>query len=273
MVNNINFINEFNKIIKNNYSDNYISRKYAEITYFTEILYILNSQIYWNRYKGSIPYKTIYNKHLEYIKKGYYYELFTNILNKYVSRQTYFIFKFQSIDTSFIQNKLGKHLQRNKYYKNKKGIKITSIVDSNGIPFSLLINECNKYDSTLLIKSINNCIINTNPKKYTHSNKYKQYFMADSGFDSKKDIDYLKENGYIPLIKQNIRNIKNDKYIRNMTGHEEDKYKKRIVVENSYAWIKWVPKLIMMFEKKSEHYLQLLYIAYSKLIFNRFIDV
>ena len=39
-INNVNFIEEFSKIIVDEYCDNYRSRKYKEIEYFKEIIYV-----------------------------------------------------------------------------------------------------------------------------------------------------------------------------------------------------------------------------------------
>jgi len=55
--------------------------------------------------------------------------------------------KYQSTDSSFIENKIGvDKLGRNVYYKNKRGRKITAIVDSKGIPINFNISEGNKHD-------------------------------------------------------------------------------------------------------------------------------
>lgn len=268
----INFINEFQKIISDHYNDNYISRKYKEIDYFKEIVYVLNSHIYWSNYSGKFKYKVLYNKHIEYIKKGFYNTLFNNIFNKYISTQTYFIYKYQSTDTSFIPNKLAKNLPRNKYYNNKKGIKISTIVDTNGIPLSLLLEDCNKHDSTLLNNVLNNLNIDTQPLKYKNANKYKQYFLADGGYDSSSNITLLKNKGYIPIIAHNKRNTKNINKIKKFTTQDKKIYKKRIIVENYFSWIKKSPKLMFCSERNPSNYLQLLLIKTSILIFNRFLN-
>lgn len=268
----INFVDKFQQIIEGDYDDNYISRKHKEITYFQEILYVLNNHIYWSSYRGPINWKVLYNKHLEYIERGYYEKLFKEVLDEYRNTQTYFIFKYQSADTSMIANKLGVNLPRNKFYKGKKGIKISSIVDSNGVPFSILIEECNKYDSTLLRKVVDNMYYDPNPNKYKNTNKYKQYFLADSGYDSKENIKYLEDKGYHVIIPQNKRNTKDVSKLRKYNERYKKIYRKRIIVENSYGWLKFTPKLICVFEKKATNYLQLVFLAYSQLIFNRYLN-
>ena len=58
-----------------------------------------------------------------------------------------------------------------------KRIKII-IVTNNGIPLNINIGSANKYDYMLLIKAINNRIINCNTNKYHKHNQYKQYFLG-----------------------------------------------------------------------------------------------
>lgn len=265
------FVDIFKEIIKDHYKDQYASRKRDEITYFREILYVITSLTYWNRYKGIINAKVLHNKHMEYMRKGFYDELFRRIINKYVVVNGYFIYKLQSTDTSFVSNKNCCGLPRNKYYKSKRGIKISSINDINGIPLSLLITEGSINDSKILIETINCAQIDTKPNNYKHSNKHKQYMLADKGYDTKELRQFLTEKGYTPIIGYNKRNIKDVNKLNKLTVAEKKKYKKRIVVENFYSWIKQVPKLMFVFEKSMTSYKQLLLVASSIFIFNRFL--
>ena len=89
MTKNINFVDIFYSIIQNEYSEKYYSRKYNERDYFVEILKVIYSNCYWSGYKGKFNYKTLYNKHLEYIKKDDHKKLYTNILKKYCDKNTY----------------------------------------------------------------------------------------------------------------------------------------------------------------------------------------
>jgi hypothetical protein len=70
--------------------------------------------------------------------------------------------------------------------------------------------------------------INTNQQKYINHNRYKQYILADKGYYSQNNINYLNLNGYIPIIE-----IKKDSNkIKFMPNKYKQLYKKRIIVEN-----------------------------------------
>ena len=93
--------------------------------------------------------------------------------------------------------------------------------------------------------------------------------MADKGYDSKDILKILKKKGYKPIIPQNLRNIKNPKLIRKMYSKDKKVYKKRIIVENFFAWIKKNPKIDNLYEKIIASYKGLLFLACSKIIFKR----
>jgi len=105
--------------------------------------------------------------------------------------------------------------------------------------------------------------------KQKNNNRYKQIFMADKGYDSKDILKILKKKGYKPIIPQNLRNIKNPKLIRKMYSKDKKVYKKRIIVENFFAWIKKNPKIDNLYEKTIASYKGLLFLACSKIIFKR----
>lgn len=267
----ISFVKIFKDIIKDQYYDNYPSRKINEITYFKEIMHVITSHTYWSRYNGPINWKVLHNKHIEYVKKGFYDRLFRIVIEKYINLQSYYIFKFQSIDTSFIPNKFCNNLPRNKFYKSKKGLKISSINDSNGIPLSLIVTEGAVNDSQTLIDTYRNMYVNPQTIKYKNSNKHKQYFLADKGYDTNEIRTFLENEGYNVIIPHNKRNTKDPNKIKQLKLKQKYIYKNRIVIENYYSWIKQFPKLMFVFEKSMNNYQQLLYLATSMLIFNRFL--
>ena len=69
-----------------------------------------------------------------------------------------------------------------------------------------------------------------NTKKYSNNNKYKQYLLADSGYDSKKIHKTLIEKGYIPIIRPNRRRTINKSKLRKLTLKQKRIYKHRPVV-------------------------------------------
>ena len=265
------FVDIFQTIIKDHYHDDYPSRKIKEIEYFKAILTVITMHIHWSDYYGPINWKVLHNKHMEYVNKGFYDKLFRIVYVKYVESQGHHIYKYQSIDTSFIINKSCSGLPRNKFYKSKRGVKISSINDINGIPLSLIVTTGEVNDSKIVADMFDNIHATPNTHKYKNANKYKQYFLADKGYDTNEAKNIAANKGYTVIIPQNRRNIKDPNKIIKLTAKQKRKYKNRIKVENYYAWIKGVPKLMYIFERSINNFQQLLFITTSLLIFNRFL--
>ena len=71
------------------------------------------------------------------------------------------------------------------------------------------------------------------------------------------------------LIPQNKRNIKDKTKIKTMTKAEKIIYKKRIKVENYYAWIKNYAKLTKIYEHSIRSFETILRIISSLITFNK----
>jgi hypothetical protein len=267
----LDIIKIFKTIIKDEFDDNYHTRKYTEEKYFQEIITFLRNETYWNRHNGDITGKVLNNKHNSYIKKGIYEKIYKYILNVYMSHNKTKKLKYQSTDTSFICNRqgYGVNVSRNKFYKGKRGIKICSIVDSNGVAIAIMISSGSTYDCKVVSELFDNMLIDTKSVLYSNHNRYKQYFLADSGFDSKEISTLLEEKGYDIIIPMNKRNTKDPKKIRKLTPEQKKIYKKRIIVENSYAWIKAYPVLNRMNQKTIKSYMGLLFLANSLILIKK----
>ena len=120
-------------------------------------------------------------------------------------------------------------------------------------------------------EAINNCVINTNTEKYKNHNRFKQYFLADSGYDSKNNHDLLINKGYIPIIIQNRKNIKDQKKIRKLDAKQKKIYKKRVIIENYHSWIKKFHKVKSLYERNINYYKSAVLLAVSVIIHRRIV--
>ena len=93
--------------------------------------------------------------------------------------------------------------------------------------------------------------------------------MGDSGYDNKEILEILKQKGYTPIIKQNRRNIKNEKLLRPFNKTQSKIYKKRIKIENYHSWIKKFTKISSLHERNIDNYMGLLYLGISVIIQRR----
>ena len=99
-----------------------------------------------------------------------------------------------------------------------------------------------------------------------------QVLQNAAGYDSTENREYLNNKGYTDLIWFNKRNTRDVNIIkkRKLTGHKKYKYKKRHIVENYFSWIdNKIPRLVRIYDKKIENYLNMIYLASIDLIIGR----
>jgi hypothetical protein len=256
--------------------------------------------ISWTNYEGTIDYpikgKYLNEIHNKYINAGVYDQINKALVQKYLETDKAIKLKHQMIDSSFIANKRGSvknnnHLlndevkQKNKeirkmnqlspddkqikeetfidfnrYNGRKKYNKISTITDSYGIPLANTIISAKQHDCMSIEETIDKIPVDLGTLKNSQNNRYKQYMLADSGYDSRKNAKYLKQLGYTPIIAYNKRNTQNKEKIkkRTFTKNEKVRYKKRSIIESYFSWIKNYPIINQNYQKTISSYYGLL---------------
>jgi len=245
--------------------------------------------------------------HNKYIACGAYDEINKQMLNKYLKKGKETKLKHQIIDSTFIANKQGsvknnnnllsqKSKQKNKkirrankllpknkrikeetfidfnrYNGRKKYLKISSITDSMGTPLSIDLVSSKQSDNVTVKKTIKKIPVELNTLKNSKINRYKQSLLADSGYDSLKNTSYLTSLGYTPRIAWNRRGTKNPKIIKRNKATEQQKkiYKKRVIIESFFSWMKNYPVINQNYQKTLKSYLGLVLLAASLIISKR----
>jgi transposase len=94
--------------------------------------------------------------------------MFSIMLRHSMTTDAFTKIRYISIDSQFITNRYmcNKHIGRHKFYKSKNGIKLSTIVDNNGIPLSLILKAGNLHDSKMVEETVNNIQVTLNKKKY-----------------------------------------------------------------------------------------------------------
>ncbi len=164
------------------------------------------------------------------------------------------------IDASHFKNMLGcEDIGRNHYDRFKKATKLSIITDAKGIPLSLSLNASNIHDSQMLDNLLQN--MQVDPSKFTH-------LIADSGYMSADKEKQLYREHLLKYITQRRKNCK----IQNTT-YDNDRLRKRHIVENSFAWIKQYKRLQFRYEKKIDAFYSFVYLAVSNITSKRILNV
>jgi len=115
----------------------------------------------------------------------------------------------------------------------------STITDSKGTPIANTIISSKQHDCISIEETIDKIPLDLGTLKNSKNNRYKQYMLADSGYDSRKNAQYLKQLGYTPLIAYNKRNATDKEKIkkRTFTKNQKIRYKKRGIVESFFSFI------------------------------------
>ena len=225
MKSNQSLIDAFKSVTDNLFDKDNQNRKLDEVRYFEAYLQFLSNSIYYSHFSYVIDGITIKGKYLNekvtnWANLTVFDKIYDLILKEYIkSRQS--TKKIFSIDSQFIRNRSMSaksiFIGRNKFYKNKRGIKFTVIVDDLGTPFTTSIDNGTKHDSQMLIKECNKLIQLIDTKQNDVN------LLADSGYDSIKNKQFLKDNGIQENIKWNKKNTKNPTIIKINTFTKKQK--------------------------------------------------
>jgi hypothetical protein len=266
----------FVKSETNIFSKNQHKRIYSIDLIIKEIIHVLKTGISWNLYRGPINKDSLYYNFKQFVKHKIFKKYYIYMINRFYTSGIYDKLKYTLTDTTFIPNCYGvESIGRNKQYKYKKGNKISLITDVNGIPISIEIGTGNEHDATLLIKNLSNMYINTKSYLLKNNNRYKQFFLADSIYDTENIRDKLKQLGYISIIDYNIRNTKDPIKLekKKLTKKEKKIYKKRIYIEHTNLIKKQNRRLLNRFDKSLSSFTSFIFLAIIRFLSFKIIDI
>lgn len=229
--------------------------------YVKGIFKFVRNGVYWNRIsefgnsKAKNPGKLLHEKHMQFVRSCMYEKLLYNITNSYFKNNKCTKLKDQASDTIFIKNKLGTEMvDRNKYYKNKNGIKISNITADKGIQIALSFAIGSEADCIIIEDTLSNFFVDTLTEKYKNNNKFKQYLSADKAYDTKEVKKMISNKGYHPIIAQNKRKITDEEKITHLSPLEKEHYTLRTFNEHTFSWISQYAIISAQYEKTIESY-------------------
>lgn len=251
--------------IKNNYKNLYDSYQFKTKNQKYKLKFILNACVYFisiscsfNKFKfKNINHNTFYKNYIKLNSFNIFESTYKNLLNKYLNKNK---IKHVYTDTSTFYNKYNiDKVERNKYFKNKKVLKLSLITNECGIPLNVDLYKGNLNDSNIFNKQLDNL-------NKTVIDKNTCVFMADAGYDSSILRNKLNNIFYKTIIPYNKRNTKDINKIKILTDNEKKMYKSRINIENTFLKIKRNRRLEIVYEKKSNNFKSLIYLSLIKFL-------
>ncbi|KKP31517.1 MAG: hypothetical protein UR22_C0022G0009 [Parcubacteria group bacterium GW2011_GWC2_32_10] len=156
-------------------------------------------------------------------------------------------------------------------HKHQKGEKTLTICDNKGnILAPLVVYPVNHHDNILFDESFCNLLEMADELCLDLCGSY---LTLDSGFDCQSNKYQIEFSGLIPVIKPNMRGLKNQDKI-NLKLDEfalvQEVYLERYKIERCFAWEDTYRKLVIRYEKLQSTFMGFKYLAYSMINFRSF---
>lgn len=143
-----------------------------------------------------------------------------------------------------------------------------SVSDNRGnIIAPLVVKPVNVHDSKLFYESFSNLL---ELADLLDLNLKEVYFTLDSGFDNAETKSEILFRNLIPVIKPNLRGLKNQKKINKILDEFEPLkpvYNERHNIERTFAWEDTYRKLVIRYEKLQSTFIGFRYLAFSMINF------
>ena len=133
-----------------------------------------------------------------------------------------------------------------------------------------MIKPVNVHDTKLFNESFTNLLETAN---LLNLDIDESYFTLDSGFDSLFNKTIISEARLIPIIKFNLRGLKDREKIERIFYDFETIefiYKERYKIERCFAWEDTYRKLVIRYERLQSTFMGFRYLAYSMINFRWF---
>lgn len=261
----INFIKRYPELYKY-YNFTYVTQKYSLEDILDGVIEIVK---YGKPYRSSktIPKSTLHDAYVRLCDRGIITNTYIELLNKYIKKCPNKKFKYIFTDTTCVVNKYGSEKASYFPYKKRVVTKIAFECLSDGMPIKVMIANGSSNDSKIFKEQLNE------PYLCDQSivDQNKKYYIADSLYDGKENINALKENNFIPLIKNNPKNTKNKALLKKkrMTAKQFKIYKKRFNIEVFNGLVKSYRRIQTRYDRKAYIFLNtVLFGCIDRILYN-----
>ena len=223
------------------------------------------NKIYLDLHKRNILKKSYIELLKMYFKKSpnrklMYRFTIRTLLKMYFKKSPNRKLMYRFTDTTCFVNKNGKTKVKYNGYKKRKVTKGSLETDSNGVVIKSTLNNGNMNDARIFIKDIS--------KEYLVDKdlleRFKNYYVADSGYDTEEIKNYLNEEGFTVIIKGNKKNTKDVNKLKKfkMSKYQKYIYNKRFIIEDTNSNIKSFKLIQTRMDSKSCSFENSLFISY-----------
>ena len=199
--------------------------------------------------KCNSSYSTLNRHFKKWYSAGVFQDAYTQMLKLYLHSRAYKP-SYYCVDSTFVKNLYGTEgLGRNPTDRGRKAIKLSVLIDDNGIIHSLLGSPANTPYVVLLEDTIRASMAPLH---------HHVPLLADKGYDSKANRVVCLSNGLLDRISR-----KRARTGKRMNG-------KRSIVERCFSWIDKHRRLLVQYERTPAAHIAMVHLCTGNMLVQRF---
>jgi putative transposase len=227
---------------------------------FDAIIYVLRTGCQWSalpRERFQAAPTTIHGRFRQWVQARHFETIWKVMLEHY-DGELGIDWKWLSMDGCITKAPLGgEDTGKSPVDRGKLGTKRSVLIDGRGAPLSVVVAGANRHDKTLAIRTIDEMVAQRPEKRV-----YRLHHLClDKGYDYADIIAGVLERDFILHIKK--RGIKEEATISGGKRHPARRWK----VERTNAWHNKFRRLLIRWERKSDHYLAMVALASTLIIY------
>lgn len=209
------------------------------------IFRVLKTGMQWREIETEVCYTTVIRRMIQWRSQGVFLEAYKKALKTHRKLNPT---QYYCVDSSYVKNAFSTEcVGRNHTDRGRRALKLSLVVDQEGIPHGACCHPGNRPDVVLLDDSLNSCMESLESLP----------LYADRGYDSRKNRSLCASHGL------------KDRVFRRRTKSTRRTNKKRIVVEHSFAWMKKYRRLLQMYEHSSDQFVSFVLLAFGNIMLSR----
>ena len=220
-------------------------RKISDGNALRSMFKVLKTGMQWRQLETNVSYTTVLKRMHSWKDAGVFSSAYNRALT---THKKLFPTKNYCVDSCYVKNAFSSQcVGKNHTDRGRKALKLSIVVDQEGIPHGACCHPGNKPDIILFEDSLRSC--------FTNLERLPMY--ADRGYDSRRNRRHCEKYGL------------SDRIFRRRTKTTPRTNRKRIVVEHSFAWMKQYRRLLYMFEHSPDQILSFVLLAFGNILGTR----
>ena len=185
---------------------------------------LLRTGMQWRELDCAVHYTTVLRKMHDWTRRGVFDAAYARALrtHKRLCPPTHYC-----VDSSYVKNAFGREcVGRNHTDRGRKALKLSVVVDHEGVPHGMCCHAGNRPDVCLLDDSLRSALVELERRP----------LFADKGYDSRHNRGVCRRMGL------------HDRIFRRRSSPTRRTHARRIVVEHTFAWLKSCRRLLHFYE-------------------------